>query len=482
MKKLFTLGFSLMLFLLVFDLAFAQNFVVKTTPIKNQINLLEEAVFNITINNLMSVDDTYILSSLNDPRWRVYSQPLSDYLTGKHIDAKSSDSIILHFKPLQKLYNINYKLELNLKSKRTGDTLILPFHINIVPLKPTKEQYDTNIIMYVNSDEMIDPRKESFISVELKNKAVVDFRGLVLKVSSGLVNKELFVNLGPHEEKIIRIPLNLSPTQGPLQDFFRVILATPDGESIKQFSKPYAIIGYSEFYEEKSIKKGFLTKQVRIKVVNKGNKAANYLLKYRTNWFESMFSRTSPKAYYYKEGSKRYLSWNLKLAKGESAEVFINENYWPLFLLLLLLCINLVIYYIFRIPVVVKKEASVIKLKEGGISKLKVVISVKNRGSKPVSKVKLIDVIPNIAEVEKSLDIGPLKPEKVVKRSSRGTILKWDLGVLDKFDERIVSYKVKSKLSILGWFTLPAAIVKYSIKGKEFKVKSRKVRLGVGEK
>ena len=95
---------------------------------------------------------------------------------------------------------------------------------------------------------------------------------------------------------------------------------------------------------------------------------------------------------------------------------------------------------------------------------------------------KLIDVIPNIAEVEKSLDIGPLKPEKVVKRSSRGTILKWDLGVLDKFDERIVSYKVKSKLSILGWFTLPAAIVKYSIKGKEFKVKSRKVRLGVGEK
>ncbi|MEM2121534.1 MAG: hypothetical protein QXU20_02680 [Candidatus Woesearchaeota archaeon] len=481
MKRIIFLSL-IMVFVLLFSFGvFAQGFSVKVVPVKNEISIFEEAIFNVTITNNQVLDDVFTFSSLDDLRWRVYSDPLSDYLTGKHVNAKSSDSVLLYFKPLKNFNPGNYQVDLKLSSSRTGESLSLSFIVKVVPLRPSKEQYDANIWMNIYFDDKIDPRKESKIYVDFENKANVDFKGLILKVKSEFIDEKLIVNLGPLERKRLEIPVKMDALQEPMSSIIKVSLATPNDEDIKVFQKPYTILGYTEFLEEKSIKKGFLTRETLIKVTNKGNQAGNYILKKKLSLFEGSFIKTIPTAYYLREGNSKYLAWDLNLKSLESKSVTIKENYTALFLGFIILCIGLITYFVFRVPIVVTKKAKIIRLKEGGISELKVVLHIKNRGPRYVSEVKLIDSLPNIAEIEESLDIGPLKPEKVIRQSSRGTIIKWDLGVLDKFEERIISYKVKSKLSILGWFTLPAAIVKYKINNKEYKVYSKRIKLGVEE-
>ncbi|MGB9748652.1 MAG: hypothetical protein ACPLWC_02285 [Candidatus Woesearchaeota archaeon] len=484
MKKINLLATILILILSANASVFAQEFSVRTAPVKDEISILEEALFNVTINNNQVVDDTFTFSSLDTSKWRVYSDPVSDYLTGKHANAKSSESMLLYFKPLKNLSSGIYQLDLKLSSSRTGESLTLPFIIKILPLKPTKEQYNSSIGMSVYFEDVVDPRRESKIVVDFENKANAEFKGLILKVrsiNSSLVDERLIVNLGALEKRKVEILLKISSLQEPISDILNISLATPEDEDIKVFQEPYRILGYTDFSEERSIKKGFLTRETVIKTTNRGNQAGNYTVKYRISLFESSFARTNPTAYYLKEGSLKYLAWNLNLKSLESKSVIVRENYAVLLLVFVILCVGLIIYFVFRIPIVITKKAKIIRLKEGGISELKVVLHIKNRGPRYVSEVKLIDSLPNIAEIEESLDIGPLKPEKVIRQSSRGTIIKWDLGVLDKFEERIISYKVKSKLSILGWFTLPPAIVKYKINNKEYKVYSKRIKLGVEE-
>jgi len=75
--------------------------------------------------------------------------------------------------------------------------------------------------------------------------------------------------------------------------------------------------------------------------------------------------------------------------------------------------------------------------------------------------VKIVDVVPSIAEVRKEFAEGTLKPSSILKHSSKGTILKWDIPELAPGEERLISYDIKSKLSIIGSFSLPRAKIKF---------------------
>ena len=84
-----------------------------------------------------------------------------------------------------------------------------------------------------------------------------------------------------------------------------------------------------------------------------------------------------------------------------------------------------------------------------------------------MKNIEVIDRVPNIADLEKGLTIGTLHPTKILKHEKKGTIIKWVIDDLDTGDERVISYKIKSHLSILGEFNLTPTTVKLNYKGKE---------------
>ena len=76
-------------------------------------------------------------------------------------------------------------------------------------------------------------------------------------------------------------------------------------------------------------------------------------------------------------------------------------------------------------------------------------------------------------DIKKEFAEGTLKPSRILQHHKKGLIVKWNIASLDAFEERIISYKIKSKLSILGTLTLPPMTVTCKDKqGKGLKVVS----------
>jgi len=114
----------------------------------------------------------------------------------------------------------------------------------------------------------------------------------------------------------------------------------------------------------------------------------------------------------------------------------------------------------------VTKEAQTTKGGEESLSQIKVTLEVKNKTKKPLKNVTITDKVPGIANVENSLELGTLRP-KEVKHTKKGTKVVWNLAELDANEHRLITYKVKAKLNIVGTFSLPRAEVEYAIRGKK---------------
>jgi hypothetical protein len=77
-------------------------------------------------------------------------------------------------------------------------------------------------------------------------------------------------------------------------------------------------------------------------------------------------------------------------------------------------------------------------------------------------------LIPRIAELIKEYDVGTLTPSNSIRNERKGTIIKYEVGDIMAREERIISYKVRSSLSILGGVSLPEAVSKFTTAtGKE---------------
>ena len=130
--------------------------------------------------------------------------------------------------------------------------------------------------------------------------------------------------------------------------------------------------------------------------------------------------------------------------------------------MLLAAVILVIFYWLVRSPVMLIKKASTKKGTEAGaLSEIKITLEVKNRSEKPLQNVLVSDIVPTIANVEKSLDLGTLKP-KEIKHTKKGTIVVWSIAELDAEEHRLITYHVRAKLNILGTFSLPRATAEFT--------------------
>ncbi|MBN2367544.1 hypothetical protein JXC34_00870, partial [Candidatus Woesearchaeota archaeon] len=157
----------------------------------------------------------------------------------------------------------------------------------------------------------------------------------------------------------------------------------------------------------------------------------------------------------------------LALEPGESKTVIVTESYRIPFVILIIAIIFAILYYKLKSPVKIRKGISDIKIVEGGVSELKVMLSITNTSKKRIKNVNIMDYVPNIADISKEFVEGTLRPSQVLMHKTKGTVLKWGLEEMAPGEDRLVSYNIKSKLSIIGNFRLPRAKVIFKLKGKE---------------
>ncbi len=452
-KKLVLIG------ILLFVLPFAIASSITSEPIKDKISPYDFAKFNITVHNT-GAPDKFVLS-YDDLDWAIQTDPLTDYTTGMFVGAGANYETTLLAKPSSDAESVfrKHNLKINARSADTGEDLS-----TIITAEVRKDliRYDLKVDVNFLMPDEISPVRTNSVKVKLENTNPLNVTSLDIFLKSGLFEKKTSVMLEPNAEKIVDFSVVLDATLQPQED--EAILTVMSGNStIARITKSYAVVPYGKFYSTKSTEGIFLGKERTIKFTNTGNsEQTEEILINAGGGVQRLFSSTEPATRVKRMNEEAYYSAELTLAPDESATFTIRTSYAPILYVIIVLIVAGILYFAFRNPIIVAKEAKEIDVVEGGIAKLSVLIKLKNRSNKQFKKVKLIDKVPSIAKIQIK-ESETMKPSKHYTYKD-GMVLEYDLGKIEPGEIRFISYHLKTKLAVVGGLRLKPAIVKYGKK------------------
>jgi len=456
---------ALLVLILLFCLPviYAFDFTVESIPIKDEISLDDVAKFDLNITNNLQIKEEFRIYSLNYPEWDVTTEPIISPILVE-VEPSEIKTVSLNVRPLHITNMGRYIIDINVRSQRTNKLVKTPVEVTIKSIEPLIMGYVPTIIASVSMPKKIDPREKILMEITLDNQNMLDYPEVIVRIEGRLIKDEIKTKLGPKEVKTIDLTKELGALTQPQEDTLLLTVLRDDRIIKGPLAQPIEVIEYSETKE--STEKGFLKTKKEIKVVS-NNQDFKGPIMLETSSLKSLFTSTTPKAEIVKINGKKYHSWDIVLDSNKSTTIKTTENYGPLFLIILLAIIAIVLYYFYRSPLIIRKTLSTMARKEGGISELKVVLTTKNRSKKPIKDIEVIETLPNIVDIGEGIDIGTLKPYKILKHEKKGSIIKWRLDNLDVKEERVLTYKVKSRLPILGDLNLNPAVARFRYNNKE---------------
>lgn len=460
----------LFVFLCSISLASAANFTVKITPILDTISTDESAKFELVVNNLGEEGRFTLLS--RDPKWSLITDPLTHFTSGIKIGNHSEETTIVMLTP-NGLDVGSYRAALDITSANTKETKTVLLDINI------GEYIAGNPVVKITLDispQAFMPETKVSIKIGMENKNALNLQNLTLIIKSSLINEQRSFKLTPFDQKTIELTVDIGSVK-PVEDTVTATVKSGD-QVLGEVSQKVQVLGSSPAFKQETITaKSFLKSIDEITITNQGNLQTEQTVKIPTNFLKRLFTSTEPASAIIKEDGKKYIAWNLMLSPGENTRVVVTRDYRTLSSIIALIIAAIAIYYIFRPSIVIEKIAVKTIKTEEGIKELSILLKVKNRRNKPINKVKVEDFIPNLSELVKEEYVGTLAPTNVFKQEYKGTVIKWDIGDLEGYEERLLKYRMKSRLSIIGSFFLPQVKVEYEEEGKKVILRSAKIKV-----
>lgn len=444
----------------------AADFEVSVFPHERTIKLNETAAFEVELKNQQPNDGVFEVYS-NDVTWDVHTEsPL-------RVPASKSLKTNLVVRPL----NLNpgaYNIPINFKRVGGGEVQRNVLYIELLSPFPADATYLPAVRGVATIDKHIDPREEAVLKLSLENQNRRDIERVEVKVRSKVINKDYSTSLGPLEKKTLTFTAEIDTKTPPQSDLLQVSIIVPEGEKAYQFDLfplPYEVIAYGAVIPHSVTTESFLKKTDDVLLINEGNQVLTYSYKVPrgiTGWFMSSIPD-------YDKERGNYV-WSVTLKPGESAQVVVVYNYRPILWALLIAGVLLVAYYIFRSPISAKKTATVFVSHEGGIAEVKILIELMNRSKKSVHDVAVIDLVPHLSDVVREFK-DTLAPSKITPHHDHGTLIKWDIASMDSKEQRVLVYRVRTKLSVLGGMTLPVTAVTFYVDGAQRETVSNKAQI-----
>ncbi|MEK6938289.1 MAG: hypothetical protein AABX04_04565 [Nanoarchaeota archaeon] len=475
MRKSF-LWVSLTIFLLLMVGVCAE---MVLTPVANQITPRDKAYFNLKITNNNELEQKYQIFSL-ESQWNVEPFPLKDKVVilkpGESYNVQMVASLLKVLQP--GIYYVSVSVEGD-----RGETFENKMKIYLGSAQPPT--YAPLIKPTITVPEKINPPEPVSIKLSLENKNALNLSNLIIRVENEEVpefNKIVAVALEPLGRKEVEITLTPNKYQQP-KTYTLKFNFERYGEAFKTVAQQTEVMTMIPGFTVLEVESDpiFLKYFRRFAVKNEGNVQNTQEVKYPTTFFEGLLTQGDPEIK--KEEGQRYLTWSSTLNPGGSTFVYSVTNYRILFYLGLVLVAILVFYLYVRTPLTVKKTAvSSKKDAEGALSEVKVMIEVKNHSKYPVKDVQVLDVIPAYATLHKTAEkeggMESTHPHKI-SHVREGTKLSWVLNDLEAKEHRVMVYRLRAKLNILGGLSLPRAAAEFARhKGRKGKAYSGVFHLG----
>ena len=455
-------------FLFILLLAPCYAFYAELQPLQTQITPGQEARYQLTLHNDQEQEDTYLLSTRN-PEWILSTEPAL-----AQIPSKSTFRTTLLLKPRSGATLGSQTLLLSIRSQRTPQTKEEKLTLQLQPT-PEGGLYEAKILLGVDVPKEHDPREKIPIRIHLRNQNPLNISSAQLEISGELFSKEQLFNLKPEESKTFALFFELNPKQKP-DSHILIVRVSYRNQTIAENKKLYHISAYPEIEEHFNLEKGFLKTQQTFSVHNHGNAPHFYTKEVRYSFYLKPFIQTQPEP----TSAHGKWKWQHTLQAEENYTLTINQNYRPLLYLLTLALLSIIGYYLFRSPIVAHKEAIPEDHSEehNESSQFKVRLLLVNRSGKTLHHLRVIDKVPSMAQVTQKHQQGILSPHKPLTTEKKDTLLIWEIDGLEPYEERLITYRIKSKLRLYGGIHLPATKIKYETKkGKERKAYSNAVRV-----
>lgn len=450
-KRLLTALLALFFLPLVFAQA---NIIIQKADSEALISPLGQASFNIVVTNNMAQPDVFLLE-LSDVRWSLSTRRAADLSTGIWLNAFESRPSTIYIKPSADIGEGTYYVQLKIRSQETKQATSELFAIRV---DPRIIDYNVTLQSEILEPTSIDPSHPSSVKVLIKNPYPVFLTNLTVEASSKFLNKKSTVEIPPKSEKIVDFSLNIDASTPKQQDDVtvtvkqnnKVISKTQKTLYIKEYRLPYKI--------DTATTEKFLYTIKEITFTNtEGSQKTQDAAIPRPQTYALIF--TSPTAKTETFDNQRYLVWtDVSLLPQDTYKVTVVEDYRQIAGVVIALVILIIAYFQFRSPIVVQKKAYSLRKKDTGNNEIKVLLHVRNRSSRYIEMVRVLERLPVIHQVEE--EFGPETPEPKFRRDGRQTVLDWDIALAPK-EERVFSYKIKSTLPIIGDYILRPCVVQY---------------------
>jgi len=222
----------------------------------------------------------------------------------------------------------------------------------------------------------------------------------------------------------------------------------------------------------KSIKYGLLYHSVAITLLNDGNENAKNvsITESVPALINNFFYPEIEPSEIQRVGNRIVYKWDIGIIKPGKTVVIKYQLRFVNVILISIIIIGLIVLGMkYRMVPRVEKMHKFKKVE--GKKEIRVFLSVKNNSTRTINNVIVRDIVPPLASIIKEFET--LEPE--IKGVKSGTMLVWKLGSLKPKEERLLTYKIRPLIEVIGKFRLSKAIMTYEIKGKKEKTHSNAI-------
>ena len=451
--RLFWFLFAFLALALVAFAAAKEDVYVVAKPVDSVIPAGGEAIFSVILTNNQTVNDVFEIKAKE-----LSLYPFSDFAA----DLRTSERTI----PVKRYSSeMVYVYVRTLSSAKEGKTYELPIEV-VSTLDKKLRIAETLFLRILPANQLIEitaqfpeevkPGKKTPFAVTFINKGNVVVANAEVYITSPVFSDTRILTFKPEvdveETFVLEVDEYIEPGTYPFS-----IRVYQDNEIKGVYAAEIKVTAHEKLDEQKDVEESFLMKTVTLTYTNTGNSPIEKTVVYEVTGLERFFSRTEPKAQY----NDGMYTWEFTVGRGKNYELQIVANYrTPLIIFLILLVAGWAFWYWWNRRLHVKKKMFHIRHDaEEGMSDMKVMIHLKNKTGKILHEVKIIDLVPSYVLLSK--EYSTLKPDHIQQGSSGGLRLIWDIGTLAEKEERIVSYKIKTKTTPALQVTLPGCSAQY---------------------
>ncbi|MEM5855370.1 MAG: hypothetical protein QW472_03575 [Candidatus Aenigmatarchaeota archaeon] len=451
---------------------------------KNSLSIYtsENETLEITVKNMQNIVDSFSISVF-PPHPGILTSLEKYYVT---LNPGESEKVKIHFKIAECSEEKSFYFFItvgSLTNREVSDSELLILDvmrrhgicIYSFNLSETKVYPGSNIsieVTLMNPSESVSQPVYLETTILFKNEIIKKFQNYVEAV-------------GGKGIEIVKNILEISKYQDPGKYTVEILLKDKYGLILTRKETEFAILTLNasektEFLPiSKKINYGLLSQTVEIVVRNEGNvPIENFYLSERIPVFMKVFFFPSEKPNFEetKESMVIYY-WHIPyLAPGSSYTISYQISTLNAVLIAIVLIIVIVYSFTRTFSIRLIKRHVV----EGPLTKEKeitIMLEVRNRTRHEIKDVIVRDFVPSMATVVEKFDT--LRP--TLRRVANGTELVWKIPSLAPGDERVLTYRIKPILEIVGKLRLPKAYMKFMDKKKEVrKVLSKSAYIKAG--